>query len=168
MTYSPKFAVLNPRKIGSNILAYIEANQGDALTYLESDIKPIKRFSLSVVDKTKPIFPRLAVISDDDQVEYGNDVITGGYTATFELIVSNPVPADAIANAKVLLLMICSLILNIPTADLIAGTEALDVVPEQIETAMGEIGGNEVDNPTNFFQVCQIRAAFSVSGGSRM
>lgn len=149
------------------MLGYFNDNQGGAIQWAgNGSLTPIQEFAESVGNRTEPVFPYIAVFTDDDAVIYGNDILEGSYQVQFELVIENPDPNTVTENAKIYAKAICSMILNCPADTLATDTGAVEgsIVCQQIETSFEPVGTNDAQN--DFFQEVKIRAAFTLHSQS--
>lgn len=163
MTYSPTLVILTPRAIALNLLGYFASTQADALTWAgNGNLIPIQEFAASVGNRSEPVFPYIATETDEDAVIYGGDSIDSLYRVQFELVIENPDPNAATANAKIYAKAICSMILNCPPATLGAntGADGHDIRCREIITGFEPIGTNDAED--DFFQEVKIRAEFTL------
>lgn len=165
MVWAPSKAILTPRAIAVNLMAYFVANQADVLTWAGgTGFVPLRAYSTvaSRVDK-KPVFPMISFMEDTDLAVYGNDLIGAEYKAVFEVVIDNPDPAVAKANAEIYCKALVSMILNCPGASLVTNTGAVgqSITCQQIETNFDQIA--EPKSKTMFYQVFQISADFTMS-----
>jgi hypothetical protein len=162
MPYTPTQTVLNTRQIAANVMAYIVDNQEDAILWANDDdpLRPIKKFGDSVANRAVPVFPAMFFTDDNDSQPLDSEMLTARYSATFEVLVQSTTPDEATRQARVYWFAICSLIANIPQADLIDNTGAASGEVVGLETGFLELEANEMQN--DFLQRFQIRAVFEL------
>lgn len=164
MTWVPQKQFIRSHVVASNLLAYIAANQADAILWANSGtaLKPLKSFSDSVVGtRLNPLFPAIGFASDEDQQAFTTDITPGAYAVVYEIVVESQNPNTAVAEARIYSDAIKSMILNIPSASLLLNTGALPntEVLENIKSQFSEINANEPQN--DFFQTVQIGATYT-------
>lgn len=163
MPYFAPLAILTPRAIALNLLGHFAVAQVGALAWAgDGSLIPIQEFAASVGNRSEPVFPYIATETDEDAVVYGGDSIDGLYRVQFEMVIENPDPNTATANAKIYTKAVCSMILNCPAATLGADTGANgnDIRCQEIITGFEPIGTNDQQN--DFFQEVKIRAEFTL------
>lgn len=164
MTWTPAFNTIKTRAVADNLLAFIAANQADAILWATSGsaLKPIKQFSNSVMSRTVPVFPSIAFASDQDAQDYTEDVIESAYSVVFEIVIENANPDTAVTQARSYAAAIVSMIRNCPPATLAENTGAVVNAAhiQTVEVQFDEIKTN--DTQTDFFQTFQIRAVCSL------
>lgn len=166
MAWTPTNKVINARVIAANILAFIAANQTEALTWANGStgLLDFQEIEDSVANRDSPLFPSLALQDDNDAADYTGDMIDAVYSATFEIMIENSSPAAAVTQARVYATALSSLLANMDNNDLTSGMTGITAVLQTIETGFEEIKANDMQN--SFLQVFQIRPTFSVVGGS--
>jgi len=163
MTWTPTINVLRSRAIAENLLAYIEAQQADAILWANTTpIRTIQQFSDSVANRTAPIYPSIAIRSTEDAQVFGEDVHSGAFKVTFEIIVENAVPDTAVSEAKVYDTAIKSIIANVPHSTIAANTGAVvgSIVLEDMTSEFEDIKSNDQQN--DFFQPLTISASYTL------
>lgn len=164
MAWEPTYSVINARAIADNLLAYFETNQAAALTWAGGgSLKPFKKFSNSVGDRLKPVFPSIAFSDDNDAVDYTLDLPEGAYSLTFQLSIQNADPDTATTQARVYALAVLSMIRNCPPDTLAANTHTFERgnVLESMECGFDPIMAHE-NRQNDFLQVLQIRTVFKL------
>jgi hypothetical protein len=167
--WDPEIAVLHARAIPSNLLAFITNTtyQRQALNYFGgSELPLIENLSQSVANRVAilPIFPAIAFVDDNDAQAFEGDLINGGYSATFELMIQNADPDTAVLNARVYDYAIKSMIANIAHADLIEGTGCVTARLDSIEAGFDEIKAHE-DRENDWLQRSQIKVTYLLHRG---
>jgi hypothetical protein len=171
MPYSPTIQTLNLRAIADNLLGYFASTQSDALTWSGTALSvtgltTVAKFSASAASRELPVFPAMMFVDDNDAVEHGEDMLTGVYTCTLELMIQNADPDTVVSKAKAYAKAFVSMIANCPKSTLeantgcVAGTSQLRLM----ETSFEPIKTNELHN--DFLQVVQIKPTFSVVAGA--
>lgn len=167
MAWTPVNKVINTRALASNILTFIAANQTEALAWANgaSGLIGFQDINASVANRSNPVFPAIALRDDDDAADYTGDILEPAYSATFEVMIENPLPAVAVTKARVYSLALSSMLRNMTNAQLISGTTAQAAVLISIETGFEQIQANEQQN--SFLQVFQIRATYRLTGAAQ-
>lgn len=164
MAWTPTNAVINSRAIAENLLTYFEANQVEALTWANgSAMKPIARFENSRATLNVPMYPAILFSDDNEQTDFGNDILTSAYTCLFLVMVTDPVPATAVLNARSYAEAIVSMIANIPHATIVTGTGATtgSIVLQDVQVGFDQIRTNEQGN--EWMQQFEIRATYTLN-----
>lgn len=160
MTWTPTKAVLTARAIPANLLLFFETNQEDALDWAGGHgLVPIKTFAQTVAARTKPVYPILLFVDDNDVQELSNDIISGAYQFTFELGVVGADPDVLVTNARTYTKAICSMITN---ATLTTDTGASVAHVQTIEVGFLDLKKNRAE--TEFYQEVQIRTTVTMTG----
>lgn len=161
MPFDAVYPILDLPVMADNLMAYFEANQVAALALVGgSALKPLQQFSDSVANRSTPVFPAIAFRDDNDTVDYSQEVLAGGYSVTFELMVQNADPDTAVAQSRIYMKAIKLMIRNIPDATLIANTNAAanKTFLDSIEGTTDVIRANATQN--DFLQMLTITARF--------
>lgn len=168
MAWTPTYKVLDTRRIADNLLAYIDASQAEAFPWANGGqpLRLIQEFSDSVANRTSPVYPSIAFVSDDDAEDHTEDHLPAAYRCTFEVMVQSSTPTTAVSEAKKYAVALKSIIRNIPDATLTASTGVTVAVLEQLETGFEEIKTNEMQN--DFLQVFQIRPSYTLTAAARV
>lgn len=163
MAWTPTETIIHARAIPDNLLAYIEANQEDALVWASgSAMKPIAEFSSTVANRDVPVFPSIAYSDDNDAADYTETLPIGAYSVVLEVMVNNSDPSIAVTQARSYAKAIVSMIRNCPPASLLPNTGLSVATLQTIETGFDPIKTNEMQN--DFLQMFQIRAVYNLQG----
>jgi hypothetical protein len=164
MPWTPTQYTLNCRAIADNLLAYMNTNQSDALTWANgaSGMKAFQSIANSLADRTTPVFPAMQFLDDNDQQLFEDGVIEGAYVVTFETMVQHATAATAISQARIYAKAISSMIRNCPNSTLISNTGASVAQLQGLENRFDPIKTNDMQN--DFLQVFQTRATYLVEG----
>lgn len=149
MVWSPTIAVTESRAIAENLLTFFEANQADAILWANgSALRPIQRFENSVANRNLPVYPAVTFIQDVDETVYDEDIEASIYTVNFLLMVTGPVPATVVSEARKYTKALESMIVNCPAATLGANTGAVTgtVKAARPESQFNEIKTNGLNN----------------------
>jgi len=163
MAWTPTVNILRSRAIAENLLAYISANQADAILWANgTPIRAIAQFSDSVANRTNPVYPSIAIESTEDAQVFGEDIHDGAFIVTFEVLVESASPTTAVSEAKVYDTAIKSMIANIPAATIATGTGAIigTIVLQSTESGFDDIKSNDMEN--DFCQPLKIKASFTL------
>src|SRR5438445_311569 len=123
MVYTPARSIITARAIADNLLEFITTpdTQDAALIWAGGvNYKHLKPLPSSIIDRTRPVFPSIAYLDDNDLQDLTEDIISGGYSLTFECSIQDTDPDRAVIKAKVYAKMVMSLIVNCPDTTLIA------------------------------------------------
>lgn len=175
MAFDAALPILDLVPIAQNLLAYFEANQDEALALAQTvygyhigpsaaPLKPFQEFSNSVANRDKPVFPAISFRDDNASVDYSQEVLAGGYSVTFEMMVTNPDPSEAVIQSRIYQKAVKMMIRNIDDASLIANTGAAanKNFLDSIETTTEAIRANATQ--TDFLQTVTITARFGLLG----
>jgi hypothetical protein len=163
MPYPVHHAALNAPAIADNLMAFFKANQVQGLAAVGgSALKPLAEFSDTVANRTQTAYPAIAFRTDNDATDHTEDVLVGAYSVTFEMMVENPTPAEAVRQGRIYVRAIKHMIVNIPDSDLIANTGALANTSSlySLESGTDPIRANE--DQTDFLQILEVKAAFVI------
>jgi len=169
MAWTPTINVLRSRQIAENILAYIATNQADAILWANGTaIRTLQQISDSVANRVNPIYPSIAIRDSEDGQIFGNDIHDAAFNVVFEVVAESPVPATAVAEAKVYDTAIKSMIANISAATIAADTSAIvgTIVLQEILSKFEDIKINDAQN--DFFQPLTITASFTLKVQERV
>lgn len=168
MAWTPAHAIINARAIASNLLTYFEANQVEALTWANGGtaLKSFQRIENSIGNMNEPLYPAIMFSQDNDAADYTEELVAGGYTVTFELMVTNSDPNTAVSQARVYEAAVKSMIRNCPQATYTANTGALasGAVLRSIEAGFDPIKSNDQRN--DFLQQFQIRTTYTLTASA--
>ena len=154
--------------IADNLLAYIAANQVDAILWAAgSALRPIQNFSNSVAARTTPVYPAIMFASDQDAQDYTEDELGIAYQLTFEVMIQNADPNNAVTEARSYEAAIKSMIRNCPPSTASANTGAITAatVLQTIESQFDEIKSN--DTQTDFLQTFQMRMVYTLTAANQ-
>ena len=164
MAWSDTYKVIDARKIVSNLFTYFQTNQADALLWAHgSALKDFKQFADSVANRATPAFPSIAFKRDSTKWDATGDVVETEYSVVFEMVIENPSPTLAVSQGRSYAKAVASMILNCPTATLLANTGAVTGVVTEMADNFTEIKSNDTQN--DFFQEIEIGATFSLVTG---
>lgn len=162
--WTPTQNTINARAIPDNLFAFFAANQADAFTWAgDGSLKPVKKFSDSVANRSAPVFPAMAFSDDADAVDYTGDVLDGAYQLTLEFMITNSDPDEAVRQSRIYAKAFVSMLVNCPDATLIANTGANTTVIEDVTVGFDPIRSDE--EQIDFMQLFQIRATIRLNAG---
>jgi hypothetical protein len=167
MAWTPTYNTINARVIPENLFAFFVANQDDALTWAgDGSLKPIKKFSDSVANRTVSVFPAISFSDDADAQDLAGDTNITGYQVSFELMVTDPSPDEAVRAARVYTKAIVSMIVNCPKATIAANTGATPgaTIIEDITVGFDPIRSDE--DQVDFMQLVRITPTFRLDGSA--
>lgn len=163
MPFTATKPILDLPPMADNLMAYFEANQVAALALVGGTLlKPLQQFSDSVANRTTTVYPAIAFRDDNDAVDYSQEVLSGGYSVTFELMIENQDPDEAVRQSRIYLKAVKLMIRNIPDATLISNTGAAanKTFLDSIEAGTDPIRANE--DQTDFLQMLTVKANFGL------
>jgi hypothetical protein len=124
MTWTPQYKVIDQRLLAQNLLAYMEANQTDALTWANDGpgLSDFQKFYTNASGRLQTIFPCLMVLGQ--QVETGlEDSLQADFRLVLEGAVSGSDTDELVASAKVYAMAVESMAVNIPSTTLMANAK---------------------------------------------
>lgn len=172
MAYTPTINFGNARQIDANILAYIAANQTDALSWAKATaddtLIDFKEISDSIGNRNAPIYPALRIVRSTGATDFPDgDMLTSKYSLILEGIIwANAADLSKIVtNAKNYLIALLSMLINIPKTSLLATADgappqASNYSVDSLEWDFEELKTNDPQNPTAFIQVFQVRVVY--------
>lgn len=166
MGWTPTVKVLDLRHIANNLLAYIEANQADALEWAyeaPATATGFLKFYKSAKGRLSTIFPCLMILEKGVANDL-EDAITGVLTIKFEAVIAGA-DADTLADDAVKYGMALeSMLANIPKATLgTADDESPLINPMTGGLILLETEYDESSSLNGtFFQVFQTKASYQL------
>ncbi len=151
-------------RLEANIIAFIRANQTDALTWANGGTTPLKPFNFLVDNLANPSLPGLPILmitGKEKTTSRASDLEQTSLGFEFEAIVLGRA-ADALAAlTEKYALALESMLISIPEAVLLAGTSGqfIDNEPDT-SISYGEIGTNEQENA--LLQVFRLRITYTL------
>lgn len=166
MAWTPTNKVINTRTLASNILAFIAANQAEALEWANGAAGMIafQDINDSVANRNNPVYPSIALKDDNDEVVIDDDILQPAYSVTFEVVIENQHPSTAVTKARVYDFALKSMLRNMTSAELTNGLSGITATLLILESGFREIQTNDSQN--DFFQVFEIRATFRLTGAA--
>lgn len=170
MAWTPTFSVVNSRAIAENLLTYFEANQVETLLWAHgSALKPIARFENSRANVNEPVYPAILFSDDNEQIEFGNDLLTAAYSCLFLVMVQNASATTATLHARSYSKAILSMIANCGSADaddleLNVGCTPNTITLQNAQVGFDQIKSNDAGN--DFMQQFEVRATYTISAGA--
>ena len=161
MSWTPRNKIIDTRFIGRNILQFVKDNDEDALNWANggTNLKEFQQFSESIANRSKPIFPSVAIVADSNATNFDSDLLASGYEITLEVMVHGAVAADVPLLARRYKHALESLLRNIPSGTLLTGTSTvLDSRVSSIETQFDELKTNDMQN--SFLQMFQTKVVY--------
>lgn len=123
--FMPVVNILHARAIAANLEAYFATTQAAAILWANDNtaMKPLVSFTESVANPDEPIYPAWRFAEDADTQGRGEgDMIAGGYTVAFELMITAKDPQTAITNARIYAKAFTAMIGNCPNDVLVDGS----------------------------------------------
>jgi hypothetical protein len=123
MAWTPQYKVIDQRLLAENLLAYMETNQTDALTWANegAGLSDFQRFYTNASGRLQTISPCLMILGQ--QVETNlEDSLQSDFRLVLEGAVSGPDTDELVANAKRYAMAVESMAVNIPSATLVANS----------------------------------------------
>ncbi len=168
--------IIKPRFISSNLLAYItnETTQAEALEEVgATGYKALKslaqRREQQRQDTKTPMYPAIAFDNDNDAQEYNDDLIDAEYVTTFRMVIQNEDDLDAVEQAIYYEAAVNLMLVNCPTATLIANTGATYGVITRIDKGFLAIqAGQDGTADNDFYQIVEMKATVSLTGNAHV
>lgn len=164
MAWTPGTNVIDLSQLADNLLAYIDANQADVLTWMNAGgLDPFQRFYTNASGRLQTIFPSLMVLSQTCETDITGDILIAGWEGTLEATIGGGNADELVANTKLYAKAIESILANIPSAELTANSEpAMTATLFEIETRLDILRGQQ--KPTGFLQIIQTRFVYKLLG----
>lgn len=123
MAWNPTYNVIDVGRIGTNLLAFFEENQEEALTWANGGeiLSPFVKFYSSASGRLATQFPLLMILSKEVAQDSGGDAIEAVMSLTFEGMIQGGKPDDLVSIAPAYVRAVESMIANIPAEDFRAG-----------------------------------------------
>lgn len=164
MVWMPAFTIITARAIAENLLTYFEANQADALAWANGGtaLRPFQRIENSVGNRNSPVFPAIMFADDNTETDYAGSYPIGGYAVTFEVMIQNADPNNAVIEARKYEKALLSMVRNCPQATFTANTGALASAStlRTVETGFDEVRANDRQN--DFMQMFSMRITYEL------
>jgi hypothetical protein len=132
----------------------------------DGTLRPIKKFSDSVANKAVAVFPAISFSDDADAMDLAGDTVVTAYQVSFELMVNDPDPDEAVRQARIYTRAIVSMIVNCPLATLAANTDATATatIIEDITVSFDPIRSDQ--RQVDFMQLVRITPVFRLEGSA--
>lgn len=126
MAWEPTAQVFDFTQTVANLLEYISDNGSDAIDWASGDtsLPGFAKLYPNAPGRLIQEFPALVVLSQDFETDLTGDVLTAGLRLKFESFVSGPNLDDLVLTAKKYAMALESMLANIPSDTLGAGTFA--------------------------------------------
>jgi hypothetical protein len=162
MAWEPKQNTADFRYVVTNLLAYIEANQADALAWAsDTPLEPFVALYPNAAGRLGSLYPNLMVVRQDQAMDFSGDVLIAGIELLLEGVVTGPDADQLVIDAKAYAMAVESMLLNIPHRTLTASGKqsGLEVIME-METQFDVLRGQKT--ATSFLQLWQTRVVFRI------
>ena len=165
MAWDPDISVFDERALNDNIIAYLEANQTDALYWANGNaggLPDIRAFHKS--PRLVKVFPAFTIINSDHVTEY-EDILNIELNMVFELAVVHGDQDTLTDRSKKYVMAVESMITNLPKTTF--NTDSYIVVNatlnglESVYDVQGQVKTNQ------FIQVSQTRAQWALTAAAR-
>ena len=162
--WTPAEPVIEARTIGENLLAYIEANQVDALLWAHgAALKPLARIE-NTVGGNAPVYPAIFETDYTGVNDTGESYNRGASSVTFDIWITDATAATAKDQARSYAKAVKSMIRNCPNATVFAGTNTV-AATSVLLTIEDTFPALEVhDNGNSYLQRIQVRASYQLEG----
>lgn len=175
MAWTPTRATLNPRAIAENLLTYcLDADrQESAIRWANNDtpLRNINRVSDIKANTNAAPYPAVEFSDDNDEQEFGDDIIACVYTVTFDFGVQATTTAEAVSMARIYDKAFKSMMLNCPTSSLESGVGAVAGTAQIVNIQTGFLpiqAGNQGKAVNDFLQQFQMRVIISLVGNAHI
>lgn len=164
MAWTPKINVIDARKLDANILAFIEANQVEAMIWANGGIvlKVFQQLSNSIANRSKPIYPSLAIFSESTATQFDGDILRCVYQLRIESVIYSNVAAEAAGLSKIYGHALESMLGNVTGAVLTGGAASMTASLERLDTNYTDLKWTK--GTSNFYREIETRATYSIQG----
>lgn len=163
-TWTAKTKTVNASKLEANIIAFIRANQADALLWANGGTGTIKPFNFLVdnlANQGLPGLPVLMVTGKEKSTDRASDLDQSKFGIQFEGIVLGKNAESLAALTEKYAAALESMLINIPDLTLLSGTTGQMIENEPNTTiSYGEIGMNEQESA--LLQVFTLRVTYTL------
>lgn len=166
MTWTPRTNVIDLTQVADNLLGYVGENDSDALLWANGSALPeFAAFYTNASGRLQTIFPSLMVLSQDAETDLTGDILISGLQLTLEGTVSGSNADDLVAATKMYAKAVESMLANIPSATLMAGSSPhQEASLFEIETKFDILRGQQA--PSAFLQIFQIRCVYRITAAA--
>lgn len=167
MAWIPKTNVIDTTRIDANILAFIAANQAEALFWANNGaaLKIFNFLADNVENLDLPNLPTLTVTGSEEAFNYDADILQTNYRIDFESIVFDKDGGLLPALTKKYATALKSMLANISPVQLLGGAGGEQATRSRsISANYREIAVSS--RVTGFIQVFQIKAVFELEAAS--
>lgn len=165
MAWTPAAKIIDLVPVADNLLAYIQANQTDALEWANGGpgLNDFAKLYTNASGRLQTMFPSLMILAQAEEPDIAGEVLLSGLQLTLEGTISGGDADQLVLDTKKYAKAVASMLMNIPSASLMAGTD--DVTHSQIhelETKYDILRGQQ--GSTAFLQIFQIRCLYALVG----
>lgn len=160
MTWTPQKKVLNLAPIAGNLMAYIEAQDADALSWAGGGLDEFAATYTNSSGRLQTMFPSLMVLTQECETDLSGEVLIGELQLVLEGTVSGSDANELVLNTKIYARAVESMIANIPAATLGAGTGISNAALMEVQTVFDVLRGQA--SPSAFLQIFQIRCKYAL------
>jgi len=162
--WTPKTKTVDAGKLEANIIAFIRANQADALLWANGGTSAVKPFNFLVdnlANQGLPGLPVLMITGKEKQTNRASDLDVSGFSIQFEGIVLGKNADALVVLTEKYAAALESMLINIPDTTLLAGTTE-QIIENEPDTSIsyGEIGMNEQESA--LLQVFTLRVTYTL------
>lgn len=165
MAWDPDIAVFDERYLNDNLIAFLEANQTDALYWANENaggLPDIREFYKS--PRTVKLFPAFTIINSDHTAEF-EDILSVELNMVFEFALVHGNQDTLTDRSKKYMMAIESMLSNLPkttfTTDSYIVVNATLNGLETVYDVQGQVKANQ------FIQVSQMRAQWALTAAAR-
>lgn len=163
MAWDPAKAVLDLTPIADNFLGYVEEFGMDAINWASNgaDLEDFHKLYTNSGGRLATDFPSLMILTQECEIDLSGELLRGEYQLVLEGTVGGPDTDELVLATKMYAKAVGSLIMNIPTATLVKGTDPLisAAALQEFGTVFDLVRG--VVNVSGFVQVFQVRSKYA-------
>lgn len=160
MPWTPEFKVIDQRPLATNLLAFIETNQTDALAWANGGpgLADFAKFYTNASGRLQTQFPCLMVLSQGIGTDL-EDQLASAFQIVLEGAISGPDPDVLVDNTKRYAMAVESMVLNMTSDEF---TENTNQYHKAIVTEMETRHDIVTRITSGFLQVFQVRLTFNI------
>jgi TRAP-type mannitol/chloroaromatic compound transport system substrate-binding protein len=160
MTWAPTKQTVDLTQIVDNLLAYIDAQDADALEWANGDpgLAEFAGLYSNATGRVQTKFPQMVVLTQTIETDLAGDILIAGYQLVLETAVTGANADELATNTKIYGKAVESMLSNIPSATLTANSSpAITATLFELETRYDET--RRLPTP-GFIQLFQTRAVY--------
>lgn len=162
MAWLPTAKVIDLSQTADNLLAYIAANQTDALEWAEPGLDDFQKFYTNASGRLATQFPSLMILSQRVDTDLAGDTLDAALQLILEATISGSDADELVAKTKHYSKAVESMLLNVPSEVLMANAEGYHrSYAVELETELDILRGQQ--SPSAFLQIFQTRVVYRLS-----